>query len=104
MTAQRTTDKPFSEALKELLEERGWSLRELARRTQNETEWGALSTLHALLMGYTGPTPEAIERIAHVLRVKPEYFAEYRLAQERAALDPDVVGLDKALARLARSH
>jgi transcriptional regulator with XRE-family HTH domain len=96
----RTTDKEFGEAVKELLNDREWSLRELQRRTQDQTEWGSLSTIHLLLAGQLKPSPQAIERIAGVLRVDPEYFAEYRLWQLRHALDPERVGLSEALAVL----
>lgn len=97
-----TTDEPFSKALQRLLDERGWSLRELHRRTQHEVEWGALSTLHVLLTAQVHPTTEAIERIASVFRVKPTYFAEYRLAKAREALDENQVGLASALRTYAR--
>ena len=98
----KQTNKPFGTALKELMQERGWSIRELARRTQRETEWGAQSTIHVLLVGQATPTKEAIERVAHVFRISPEYFAEYRLAMERERLDPEVVGLEAALRHLKK--
>lgn len=100
----RTTDKPFTEALRELMEERGWSMRQLSRHTKDETGWGALSTIHLLVHGHLNPGPEAIEKIAAVFRVPPDYFAEYRLAKARDSLDPDVVGFEKALRNLERFH
>jgi transcriptional regulator with XRE-family HTH domain len=94
------TSKPFPDAVQALLAERDWSLRELSRRTKGESDWGSLSTMHLILKGDLRPTPEAIEKIASALRVPPEHFAEYRLAQGRRQLDPEAVGLKKALSNL----
>jgi hypothetical protein len=42
----------------------------------------------------------AMELIAQACEVKPEYFAEYRLASAIHELDPSEVGLEQALANL----
>jgi hypothetical protein len=42
-----------------------------------------------------------MEAIATALETEPETFAEYRLAKARRELDPDVSGLQPALATLA---
>lgn len=94
------TSKPFPQAVAELLKEKGWSIRELSRRTKEQDDWGALSTIHLLLRGELRATPEAMEKIASALGVPPEHFAEYRLAVRRRQLDPDAVGLSRALANL----
>ena len=59
--------------------------------------------LHQLCSGAGAPpTAEQIERLASVLGVVPEFFAEYRLWRLRALLDPSVVGFDRAMANLDR--
>src|SRR6266542_665735 len=86
--------KPFAETLQALLDERGhdrdgrgqlaervpMSQRELARRL--EAELGRENTIqHTTIRKYfTGemfPTRSAMERIAKVLRIDPNQFAEY---------------------------
>ena len=93
----KQTDKPFPEAVHELLAEKDWSIRELARRTKDETNWGSVSMLALLARGELRPSVNAMESVAKTLRVSPEHFAEYRLAKLRSTLDPEVVGLAKAL-------
>jgi transcriptional regulator with XRE-family HTH domain len=92
----KLSNKPFTAAAKELLEELEISQRELARRTQAHG-WGHTSTVNFLVRGDMKPGPRAIEQIARALEVPPEHFAEYRLAKARAALDPKYVGLERAL-------
>lgn len=95
-----TSDKPFPQAVEDLLREREWSLRELQRRTQEEGKWGSLSTIHQLLSGGLRPSYEAMEHVARALRVRPEYFAEFRLAKAQRELDWERVGLKRALRNL----
>lgn len=90
------TNQPFAVAVRELLEEQGISQRELSKRTQKQG-WGHLSTVNFIVRGDVKPSIRAMEQIAKALQVRPEYFAEYRLAKARNALDPAVVGLDTAL-------
>ena len=98
------TDKPFPKALQELLDEKEWSNRELSRRCQEEspTGWGTSITINRLVNGEYKPPMSAIEIIAGVFRIKPDYFAEYRLGLARAQLDPEEVGLRVALKNLER--
>lgn len=94
------TNEPFTQAIHPLLDERGWSLRELARRCEKETDWGTPGTVSLIARGGYPPTRDALENIAKVLRIKPTYFAEYRLMEARRQLDPKQVGLERALKNL----
>jgi len=59
--------------------------------------------LHQLCSGDGAPpTADQLERLASVLGVGPDYFAEYRLWRLRALLDPAVVGFGRAMANLDR--
>lgn len=95
MTEELSTQS-FPKALKVLLEERDISQRELSRRTKRHG-FGHLSTINGLARGDIAPSINAISQVAQTLQVRPEYFAEYRLAKARNALDPQIVGLDTAL-------
>lgn len=68
------TSAPFAEALRALLEQRQISYRRLATRTKLSAGY-----LNHLACG-TRPVPanQVIKSIARALRVKPEYFFEYR--------------------------
>lgn len=95
--------RPFTETLPRLLEEREWSLRELARRCQAEFDgWGSAGTLSYYQQGKIIPTMKALDRIAYALRVDPAVFPEYRLHLARHQLDPGKVGLAVALDNLRR--
>jgi transcriptional regulator with XRE-family HTH domain len=97
------SNEPFTEALKDLMEENGYSLRELSRRCQSATDgWGSRMTIARYLSGEVAPTMRAMEIIAGVFQISPGYFPEYRLRIARAQLDPEEVGLPVALANLAR--
>jgi transcriptional regulator with XRE-family HTH domain len=94
------SDKPFPETLQGLMEERDLSIRRLAKQLREETGWGSISTVHWLVRGDLRPTYEAMERVAKVLRIDPDTFAEFRLSAARRALDPEQVGLKRALRNL----
>jgi hypothetical protein len=100
MTQNSHSDKPFPEAVTELLEERDWSIRELSRHVRSESGWGALSTIHFMVRGDMPPSETGLKAISHALRVKPEHFAEYRLLKARESLDPEKVGVRRALKAL----
>ena len=57
--------------------------------------------LNMLANGHDKPSIRAMDLIARVCSVSPEYFAEYRLAMAMPELDPGVVGLEQALGNLA---
>ncbi len=97
------TDRPFTKSLPALLEERGWSLRELVRRTQREIGWGSHAGIGKFLSGETTLTPKLLESVAKVMRIDPRHFPEYRLMLARRELDPNAVGLAQALGTLGAS-
>lgn len=99
MKAPQRHDSPFPEALEEVLSEQAVSRRELVRRCRKRG-WGNVASIHYLANGEEHPTMRAMENIAQALQIPPTYFAEYRLAVARAALDERVVGLEKALLAL----
>ena len=94
------SDKRFADALHEAIMEEEISIREFARRCVKRTGWGSHTTVNALLHARLEPSIEAMEACARTLNLKPEHFAEYRLAMARQQLDPRVVGLETALRNL----
>lgn len=69
------TDKEFGDALRELIEKRDWSYKQLADRA-------------GITKGFVGqiinkdvlpPKDIYIKKIAEAFRIEPEYFMEYRL-------------------------
>lgn len=58
--------------------------------------------LNMLANGHDKPSTRVMRLIAEVCGVSPRYFAEYRLAEAIRDLTVDEVGLDQALANLAR--
>ena len=97
----RQSRKPFGEELEAILREQDVSQRELVRRCK-DNGWGSLWTINALVHGELRPTMPAIEAVSRTLHVRPEHFAEYRLAEARRWLDPEEVGVESALRYLAR--
>lgn len=78
------TDKPFGEALRDLMDEREMSGRELAK--QAGLNPGGAGVSH-MLKGFIHPAHETVENLARVLGVAPSYFAEHRLEEIRRAID-----------------
>lgn len=106
------TYKDFPEALRELMEARGFSFPKLAREIGKQ-----LSTtyLHNLASGKSRPTEENIEVIARGLKVNPSYFKEYREYQAKReigrnpyiadlVLDRDAIKLTAELANLSNEE
>ena len=93
--------KPFGDALRVLMSERGLTFRGLAEATR-ELDGRGLTHAHINMLanGHDKPSLRAMELIARAFEVEPEYFAEYRLAQAMRALDPAEVGLERALENL----
>jgi transcriptional regulator with XRE-family HTH domain len=94
------TELPFPAALKELLEESGWSARELERQTERAGNRKSHSSVNQWLRGQQEVSVESMEVVAAVFHLAPTYFAEYRLALARKRLDPRTAGLDQALSYL----
>lgn len=93
--------QPFNETLRSIMDMADVSNRELTRRCR-ERGWGSLATINRLVLGEVRPSMNAMESIATALKVKPETFSEYRLGKARRQLDPEQVGLSKALKALNR--
>ena len=95
------SDKPFGDALRELMEARGLTYRELAQRTRELDERGITHAhINMLANGHDRPSMRAMQLIARACGVTPDYFAEYRLAEAMRELDPAEVGLEQALENL----
>jgi transcriptional regulator with XRE-family HTH domain len=97
----RTSTKPFGEALRVLMEERGLSYRALAESTRGLDGRGMTHAhINMLANGHDKPSLRAMELIAAACEIDPNYFAEYRLAMAMRELDPTEVGLERALENL----
>ena len=95
------SDMPFGVALRTLMTERGMSFRSLAEATREIDGKGMTHAhLNMLANGHDKPSMRAMELVAEVCGVEPDYFAEYRLAQAMRELDPSEVGLEQALENL----
>ena len=98
---ERSSDKPFGDALRGLMEEHGLSYRGLAEATRQLDGRGMTHAhINMLANGHDKPSLRAMELIARACDVQPAYFAEYRLAVAMRELDPAEVGLEQALENL----
>jgi transcriptional regulator with XRE-family HTH domain len=101
MPASTHSDQPFGDALRSLMSEHELSYRKLADETRRLDGRGMTHAhINMLANGRDKPSTRAMELIAQVCGVQPEYFAEYRLAMAMRDLDPNQVGLEQALANL----
>ncbi|HWF25311.1 MAG TPA: helix-turn-helix transcriptional regulator [Solirubrobacteraceae bacterium] len=101
MTA--TSDQPFGDALRALMQARGLSYRTLAQATRELDDKGITHAhINMLANGHDKPSQRSMELIARACGVAPRYFAEYRLALAMRELDPAEVGLEQALENLNR--
>jgi transcriptional regulator with XRE-family HTH domain len=97
----RFSDKPFGDALRDLMEAHGLSYRSLAQATRQLDGRGMTHAhINMLANGHDKPSMRAMELIARACDVEPAYFAEYRLAVAMRELDPAEVGLEQALENL----
>lgn len=109
MYSPRMDSEPYFLRIKRLREEQGLSQDELFRRAgpgvghemvrrvqRDPAQHGGTSA------GARYPSPKVLESIAQGLGVPATEFPEYRLARARAGLDERVVGLEAALANLAK--
>ena len=94
----RFSQSRFPAALKELMEERNLSYRQLAYKTKLSAGY-----LNHLTKG-TRPVPadQVIAVIAEALRVAPDFFLEYRLRQVACVLDQSPALADKLYGILLR--
>ena len=96
-----SSEKPFGEALRALMSERGLTYRSLAEITRSIDGKGMTHAhLNMLANGHDKPSIRAMELIAEACEVRPHYFAQYRLAAAMRELDPQEVGLERALENL----
>jgi transcriptional regulator with XRE-family HTH domain len=97
-SAAEETRTPFARALSELKAEHGLSFSELTRATEARDPTGrGLSAGHLsrLCNAIDLPSPATMALLAESFGLSPRYFAEYRLAEARAAFDergPDGLG------------
>lgn len=98
------TTKPFAVALRELVIDNDYVTQ------RGEPNWAAFAselegvhyeTLRRAAIGRTRPSPSLIEECARVLRLRPEYFLEYRVYEAQRDFEPAAVGLERALRNLA---
>jgi transcriptional regulator with XRE-family HTH domain len=95
------SNKPFGEALRQLMNDRGLTYRELAGRTRQLDGKGMTHAhINMLANGHDRPSTRAMELIGEACGVDPSYFAEYRLALAMRELDPEEVGFERALENL----
>lgn len=95
------SDKPFGQSLRALMRERGLTYRGLAEAIGELDDRGMTHAhINMLANGHDRPSVRAMELIAKACGVDPTYFAEYRLAVAMRDLDPEEVGLERALANL----
>jgi hypothetical protein len=99
------TTKPFPLALRELATDNDYVTQ------RGKPNWAALAleleavhyeTLRQAATGRRRPTARLMEECARVLRVRPEYFLEYRIYLAQRDFDPAAVGRDRVLENLAR--
>jgi transcriptional regulator with XRE-family HTH domain len=97
----RTSAKPFGEALRALMDARGLTYRGLAEAIR-ELDGKGITHAHINMLanGHDKPSMRAMELVAQACGVDPDYFAEYRLAMAMRELDPNEVGLEQALENL----
>lgn len=97
----RTSAKPFGEALRDLMQTRGLTYRGLADATREFDRKGITHAyINMLANGHDKPSMRAMELIAQACGIDADYFAEYRLAVAMRELDPNEVGLEQALENL----
>jgi len=94
---RRFSEKPFGEALTQLMDEQGVTYRELAART--DLSAGYLN--HIVHGNRPVPSDDIVAKLAAALDVEPEHFREYRIRVITAKLE-ELPGLvDRLYRRLA---
>jgi hypothetical protein len=67
----------------------------------SELEGFHYETVRQVAGGLRNPTPGLMEECARVLRLRPEYFLEYRIHLAQRDFDPAAVGVERAIENLA---
>ena len=78
------TYRDFPEALRELMELRGFSFPKLAREIGQKL---SITYVHNLASGKSKPTKENIEVLARGFKIDPSYFKEYREYRAKEVID-----------------
>jgi hypothetical protein len=93
------TAKPFPLALRELVIENDYVTQ------TGKPNWAAFASelegfhyesIRRVAAGRRFPSARLIEECARVLRIRPEYFVEYRIHLVRRDFDPRAVGFERA--------
>jgi transcriptional regulator with XRE-family HTH domain len=99
MHGRVTSTDPFSGSVRALLDQRGWSQRDLARAAGVDPAYIS----RALRRGRRdGVAPELAARVAHALELPDDYFPECRERQVIEAVRSDPALRDRLHRRLAR--
>ena len=93
---RRFSDRPFGQAIAELMEERGLTYRGLAA----ETGLSAGYLNHLVHGNRPVPSDEVIGTLASALGVEPEHFREYRIRVITARLEEMPALVDRLYKRL----
>jgi transcriptional regulator with XRE-family HTH domain len=97
------TAEPFPLALRELVIENDYVTQ------TGKPNWAAFAaefedmqyeSIRRVAAGRRYPSARLIEECARVLRVRPEYFVEYRIHLARREFDPRLVGFERARANV----
>jgi hypothetical protein len=97
------TTSVFAVALRELLIEHDFATRSGKPNWSafaKEIEGVSYETLRRVVAAALPPSRELIEECARALRIRPEYFLEYRLYRAQRDFDPREVGIDRAVENL----
>lgn len=97
------TTRPFSVTLRDLLIEHDYVT------ASGKPKWSAFAveldgvhyeTLRRAVAGERRPSSRLMEECARVLRIRPQYFVEYRLHLAQRDFDPGHAGLERAIKNL----
>jgi hypothetical protein len=96
------TDEAFPVALRDLLIEHDYAT------PSGKPSWAAFAaeldvhyeTLRRAVARERVPSPRLIEECARALRIRAEYFLEYRIYLAQRDFDPEAVGLERAIENL----
>jgi hypothetical protein len=102
----RTSEAPNQEkapvVLRRLFDEHKTTLRAVSARTREVDETGKgidYTYISGLVNGREVPSPRALELLAGVFDLAPEFFIEYRIQKLRGELDLRANGSDAAIER-----
>jgi transcriptional regulator with XRE-family HTH domain len=97
VTPRRFSEKPFGEALTQLMDEQGVTYRALAANT--DLSAGYLN--HIVHGNRPVPSNDVVAKLADALGVEPEHFREYRIRVITARLEELPALVDRLYRRLS---